>query len=81
MSWRRAKTGDPNEPPDHVLGYSRGGFTSKIHIIRDGNGLPLWFSLTAGQTHESQVLKPLPEETYCSWAKSLARPASGKAAT
>lgn len=53
------KKSDPSEPPDHALGRSRGGFSSKIHILCDGNGLPLHFHLTAGQTHESSVLDEL----------------------
>ena len=56
MRRRRRKKGDPQEPSDHALGRSRGGFSTKIHILCDGNGLPLGFHLTAGQTHESSVL-------------------------
>jgi len=33
--------------------------TTKIHILCDGNGHPLHFHLTAGQTHESTVLDTL----------------------
>jgi len=33
--------------------------TTKIHILCDGNGHPLHFHLTAGQTHESTVLDAL----------------------
>jgi transposase len=42
-----------DEPPDHALGRSAGGFTTKIHLVSDGNGLPLDALLTPGQTHES----------------------------
>lgn len=59
MCDRRWKKGDPQEPCDHALGRSRGGFSTKIHILCDGNGLPLDFHLTAGQTHESSVLDEL----------------------
>lgn len=52
----RWKKSDPQEPDDHALGRSRGGFSTKIHILCDGNGLPLGFHLTGGQTHESSVL-------------------------
>jgi len=38
------------------LGRSRGGLTSKIHVLCDGEGHPLTFRLTAGQVHESSVL-------------------------
>ena len=56
---RRWKKRDPEEPRDHALGRSRGGFSTKIHILCDGNGLPLGFRLTAGQSHESSVLDEL----------------------
>lgn len=59
MCGRRRKKSDPQEPSDHALGRSRGGFSTKIHILCDGHGLPLHFQLTAGQTHESTVLDEL----------------------
>ncbi len=55
----RWEKGDLQEPLDHALGRSRGGFSTKIHILCDGNGLPLHFHLTAGQAHESSVLDEL----------------------
>lgn len=42
------------EPRDHALGRSRGGFTTKIHLVTDGRGLPLAAALSAGQAHESR---------------------------
>jgi len=50
---------DPEEPADHALGRSRGGFSTKIHILCDGAGHPLHFHLTPGQAHESTVLDTL----------------------
>lgn len=41
------------EPLDHALGRSVGGFSTKIHLLSDGNGLPLDARLTPGQTQES----------------------------
>lgn len=38
---------------DHVLGRSVGGFSSKVHLVTDGNGVPLNATLTKRQTHES----------------------------
>jgi len=63
MRSRRWKKNDSEEPADHALGRSRGGFSTKIHIVCDANGLPLHFHLTAGQTHESTVLDVLLERT------------------
>lgn len=52
--WRKKK--DPTEPRDHALGRSRGGFSTKIHLLCDRHGHPLHFHLTAGQDHESTAL-------------------------
>jgi len=35
-----------------ALGRSRGGFSTKIHVVVDALGNPLDFVLTAGQTHD-----------------------------
>ena len=56
MCGRGWEKNDPQEPADHALGRSRGGFTTKIHLLCDGHGHPLHFHLTAGQTHDSTVL-------------------------
>ena len=55
----RWKKGDAEEPADHALGRSRGGFTTKIHLLCDSVGNPLHVHLTAGQAHESTVLDEL----------------------
>lgn len=57
--WR--KKGDPEEPSDHALGRSRGGFSTKIHILCDGQGHPLHFHLTPGEAHESTAFEALLE--------------------
>jgi transposase len=54
-SWGRKK-GDDGEPSDHALGRSRGGFTTKIHLLADANGHPLGFRLTGGQVHDSTMV-------------------------
>jgi transposase len=58
---RGRKKRDPEEPEDHALGHSRGGFTTKIHLLCDANGHPLHFHLTAGQDHEATALVDLLE--------------------
>jgi transposase len=45
-----------------ALGYSKGGFSTKIHLRCDGNGLPMTFLLTAGQRHEAVVFEQLMEQ-------------------
>lgn len=50
----RAETAfDDDEPSDHALGRSGGGFSTKVHLVSDGNGVPLNATLTKGQAHES----------------------------
>ena len=43
------------EGGDEALGRSRGGFSTKIHLICDGNGIPLHAELTGGQVNEAKV--------------------------
>lgn len=44
----------PDEPKDHALGRSRGGFGTKFHLVTDGAGTPLAIEITAGQASESK---------------------------
>lgn len=43
----------PDEPPDHALGRSRGGLTTKIHGAADGRCRSLAICVTAGQVHDT----------------------------
>ncbi|PIE39997.1 MAG: IS5/IS1182 family transposase, partial [Gammaproteobacteria bacterium] len=38
-----------------AVGLSRGGNTSKIHLVVDGFGLPVHFEITGGQVHDSSA--------------------------
>jgi len=58
-SRRSGKKGGTEEPPDHALGRSRGGFGTKLHLVTDGRGLPLAIEATAGQAHESTQFEAL----------------------
>lgn len=44
---------------DHCLGRSRGGLTTKIHVVVDAQGLTIRLGLTAGQTHDGQIADTL----------------------
>jgi transposase len=46
----RREKGDP----DQALGRSRGGLTTKVHLLADAQGRPLRLLLTPGQVH-SQI--------------------------
>jgi transposase len=66
------------------MGRSRGGLSSKIHAIVDGNGLPLKLALTAGEAHDNRLagklLSDLKSETMlladrgydADWIRALA---------
>lgn len=54
-----AEKRDPAEPLDHALGCSRGGFSTKIHLICDANDCPIHFELSPGQAHENTSLVDL----------------------
>lgn len=41
------------EPADHALGRSRGGWSTKVHLVCDNAGYPLAATLTAGQAGDS----------------------------
>jgi transposase len=42
-----------------ALGKSRGGFGTKIHLMSDGEGLPMASVLSPGQRHETQMVDEL----------------------
>lgn len=67
------------EPQDHALGYSRGGFSTKIHLLCDSLGTVLGIHTTAGQRHESKAFEPTMQRVYLPrrrgrprWPKRLA---------
>jgi transposase len=47
------------EPEDHALGYSRGGFGTKIHLLIEAHGIVVGIHVTPGQRHESKGFEPL----------------------
>src|SRR5699024_1962887 len=63
------------EPPDHALGRSRGGLSTKIHQLVDGHGLPLVILCGPGQGGDSPMLGPLLD------GLSVARPGPGRPRT
>jgi transposase len=51
----RCKRGQSN----HALGRSRGGFSTKIHLKTDFDGLPIAFHLTGGEASDSRNFETL----------------------
>lgn len=67
------------EPQEHALGYSRGGFSTKIHLLCDSLGTVLGIHATAGQRHQSKAFEPTMQRVYLPkrrgrprWPKRLA---------
>ena len=54
----RVKKGGPQQV--QCLGRSRGGFSSKIHLLVDALGFPLKFILTGGERHDMSQAESLP---------------------
>jgi transposase len=52
------------EPEDHALGYSRGGFGTKVHLVCDSRGTVLAVHVTPGQRHESKAFEPTMRRVY-----------------
>lgn len=49
------------EPPDHALGYSKGGFGTKVHLVCENHGILLGIYVTPGQRHESKFFETVVE--------------------
>lgn len=47
------------EPPDHAIGRSRGGLSTKIHQLCDGRGRPLVVLIGPGQAGDSPMFPAL----------------------
>ena len=43
------------------MGRSRGGLTTKIHVVVDANGLPITIKLTPGQAHDGRSAEDMLE--------------------
>ena len=56
------KKGIPRNLKDHALGRSRGGFSTKIHLLCDSAGNPIHFHLTPGQAHEASAFDRLMQD-------------------
>lgn len=50
-----------HEPAEHALGYSRGGFGTKVHLLIESHGIPVAIFVTPGQRHECKAFASLME--------------------
>ncbi|MDT0441365.1 IS5 family transposase [Streptomyces johnsoniae] len=60
-SQREPPGGVDTEPDDHGLGRSRGGLTTKIHLVTEQEQKPLSLLITAGHRHDSPQFQPMLE--------------------
>ena len=51
-----------SEPPDHGIGRSRGGLTTKLHLVCDGRGRPLSMMITAGNINDTTMMSAVLED-------------------
>ena len=47
------------ENHEQHMGRSRGGLTSKVHVVVDANGLPVRLGLTPGEAHDNRLCSVL----------------------
>lgn len=50
------------EPPDHAIGRSRGGLTTKVHLVADGRGRPLGMMVTGGNVNDTTMMAAVLED-------------------
>ena len=55
---------EPEEPQDHGLRRSRGGLTTKIHMLCDANSVAMKFLLSGGQASDITYAQPLLDQAY-----------------
>ena len=63
-----APQGKLDEPEDQALGRSKGGFSTKIHVMTDALGNPLDFVLTGGQVADITQAYTLVEGVTATYA-------------
>ncbi len=51
-----------SDADSEALGYSKGGFSTKIHLRCEGKGKPVTFLLTVGERNESVMFEALMEQ-------------------
>lgn len=60
----------------HALGRSRGGYSTKLHFLTDGQGIPLGVTATAGQRHEAPEFENVMNACLINTFRKNKRPAA-----
>ena len=55
----KGRPGRRDEPDDHGIGRSRGGLSTKAHLLVDGSGRPLVIVVSPGQAGDAPALLPM----------------------
>ena len=69
MNYKKSGT----EPADHAIGRSRGGLTTKSHLVCDGKGRALAFVVTGGQVADTSMLATTLEQISVAGARGRPR--------
>lgn len=69
-----------NEPPDHGIGKSRGGLTTKLHLVCDGRGRPLGMMITGGNVNDTTMMTAVLEDIRVPRAGKRADPGPARTA-
>lgn len=54
-----ARRGGKRGAAEQGIGRSRGGLSTKVHVVVDALGLPITFEITEGQRHDNRPAKEL----------------------
>ena len=60
--WAHEQAAGGKKGSDHAIGRSRGGLTSKIHVVVDESGLPVRLALTPREASDKATAPALLEE-------------------
>lgn len=71
---RRCKRSSQENARKNALGRSKGGYSTKIHIVTDAKGLPLAVTATPGQSGDTPELKNLLKSIPLSLHRKRKRP-------
>lgn len=72
---KRGLTSEENAEKQ-ALGRSRGGYSTKLHLLTDGRGIPLGVTATAGQKHEAPEFDNLLGACLVNTFRKAKRPAA-----
>ena len=61
------------KPSDHAIGRSRGGLTTKSHLVCDGKGRVLAFVVSGGQVADTSMLATMMEQISVPGARGRPR--------